>query len=52
MDNRDNRTDAVKQITKIHFSGNILPASWLQVRKLPHGAPAMTAIVILSEIIY
>jgi hypothetical protein len=52
MDNRDNRTDAVKQISKINFSGNIIPAPWLKAIKLPHGAPDMTAIVILSEIVY
>lgn len=52
MDNRDNRTDVVKQISRINFSGNIIPASWLMAIRLPHGAPDMTAIVILAEIIY
>ncbi len=48
----DNRTESVKKVSAINFSGNIIPNSWFQVIKLPGGRPDTTAILILAEIIY
>jgi len=44
--------DIVMQVGEMHFEGNIIPQSWFEHLKYPSGKPYLTAIVILSEIVY
>jgi len=43
---------AVEEIARLNFEGNVLPHSWYQHIKLASGKPDLTAMIILSEIIY
>ncbi len=43
---------AVLDIGKIHFTGNVVPHEWYSHLRLDSGKPDLTAIVILSEIVY
>ncbi|MHB0938646.1 MAG: hypothetical protein ACYDCO_23645 [Armatimonadota bacterium] len=44
--------DIVMQVGEMSFEGNIIPQSWFEHLKYPSGKPYLTAIVILSEIVY
>lgn len=45
-------TPVVDAISRIHFSGNILPHTWFQKIRLPGGHPDSIACILLSEIVY
>lgn len=42
----------VTQVGEMSFEGNIIPQSWFTHLKYPSGKPYLTAIMILSEIVY
>lgn len=44
--------DIILQVGEMSFEGNIIPQSWFEHLKYPSGKPYLTAIVILSEIVY
>lgn len=50
--NEADAMDIVMQVGEMSFEGNIIPQSWFEHLKYPSGKPYLTAIVILSEIVY
>ncbi|MDD4563126.1 MAG: GntR family transcriptional regulator [Syntrophomonadaceae bacterium] len=45
-------TETVEEISKINFSGNIIPQNWFKFIKFPSGKPDLLGVMILSEVIY
>jgi len=50
--NEADAMDIVMQVGEMSFEGNIIPQSWFEHLKYPSGKPYLTAVVILSEIVY
>lgn len=45
-------TSTVRQISELHFSGNVTPEAWYKNIKLPNGKVDLISITILADIIY
>lgn len=48
----DTRTDTVKAISRVAFTGNIISHNWYKTITLPGGKPDWVAIVILGDVVY
>jgi len=45
-------TPVIEEMSKLNFSGNVIPQNWFNFIKFPSGKPDLLGIMLLSEIIY